>query len=65
MKIKYEINISGYTYIPEDKIEELEHYINKKRSDTDYYVMISTDEIEIGIDKYKNLTFEKFFDIIK
>ena len=65
MKIKYEININGYTYIPEDKIEELEHYINKKRSDTDYYVMISTDEIEIGIDKYKNLTFEKFFDIIK
>ncbi len=65
MKVKYEINISGYTNIPENKIEELEHYINKKRSDTNYYVMISTDEIKIGIDKYKNLTFENFFDIIK
>lgn len=65
MKVKYEINISGYTNIPENKIKELEHYINKKRSDTNYYVIISTDEIKIGIDKYKNLTFENFFDIIK
>lgn len=66
MKVKYKINLEGSMNIPNDKIKDLEDFINSGNTSVLITSVYGEDEnVSLKIDKNKNLTFENFCDIIK